>query len=71
MTVKELIAALSAFPPEHTVVVAKDREGNGYSPAADLDAAHYTAETTWCGTIDHPDEPHPDGPNAVVIWPVN
>lgn len=70
MKVSELMRRLSAFNPDHVVVMSKDSEGNGYSPLAHVDPVHYTAETTWSGEIDHPDEPHPDGPNAVAIWPV-
>ncbi len=69
MTVKELIAHLAVFPQDAQVIIARDRAGNGYSPADALDEAHYTAETTWRGEIDDEDDSRP--PNAVVIWPVH
>lgn len=70
MTVKELIAELSELPPNALVVMSRDAEGNGYSPLSTLDTCHYTAETTWRGEIDDDEDPHPDGINAVALWPV-
>lgn len=70
MTVRELMTALASHPPDALVVMSRDSEGNWYSPLANVDPVHYTAETTWSGEVDHPSDPHPDGPNAVALWPV-
>jgi len=51
-TVKELIEALSALPPDAQVILQKDGEGNGYSPLAGVDGdAVYVPETTWHGDV--------------------
>jgi len=52
MTVKELIAELSAMNPDAVVVLQKDSEGNGYSPLSGADdALVYIAESTWAGEV--------------------
>lgn len=71
MKVKDLIDELSEYDPEAEVILSSDAEGNNYSPARMLCAAHYTPIKSWYGEVDHPNNPHPDGDNAVVIWPIN
>jgi len=51
MTVKELIEQLQKEDPERLVVMAKDPEGNGYSPLSDFWTGAYKAETTWYGEV--------------------
>lgn len=51
MTVKELIEHLEKQDPDQLVVMAKDGEGNDYSPLADFWSGSYEAETTWHGTV--------------------
>lgn len=71
MKVKEIIDLLSGVDPESEVILSSDGEGNSYSPAWALNEVHYTPLSTWGGEIDNEEEPHPDGNNAVVIWPTN
>jgi len=49
MTVRELIALLEKEDPERIVIMAKDPEGNGYSPLYGMWSGAYLAETTWSG----------------------
>lgn len=78
MKVKELIETLSKLDPETLVVLQKDSEGNGYSPAAGMEEAVYFACNKWCGECPHPEdlkdmdeEELSKGQKAVVLWPVN
>lgn len=50
MTVEELRRALQAFPDDALVVLAKDAEGNGYSPLANTWQGFYEADSTWFGS---------------------
>lgn len=73
MTVAELRKALEAFDDDHLVVMAKDAEGNSYSPLSDAGAGMYLADTTWTGDVYYagddgvPDDAVP----AVVLGPTN
>lgn len=71
MTVAELIQLLGNYPQDHQVILAKDAEGNEFSPLSDLDTAEYEAESTWSGYIKYEDEDNEIVPNSVVLWPVN
>lgn len=86
MTLDELRAALDALnlPGDTIVVMAKDREGNGLSPADAVEAGMYFAETTWSGerylteeqrlAEPDPDDYYPapdDAVPAVFLWPTN
>ncbi len=86
MTVGELKTLLSGFPDDYHVVLAKDEEGNGFSPLYDGDPAYYEAETTWSGDVYMEegdalglDENDPtyhnditvESANCVVLWPTN
>ena len=86
MTLAELRAALDALnlPDDTLVVLAKDGEGNGYSPLVTADHAMYAANTTWSGDHYMTDEqrqaqPDPDdysqapddAVHAVFLWPTN
>jgi hypothetical protein len=44
MKVHELICALQKLDPQRIVVMAKDPEGNGYSPLSDTWLGKYDAE---------------------------
>ncbi|MGQ5576730.1 hypothetical protein [Streptomyces sp. ECR3.8] len=81
---RQHLANLVHLPGDTLVVLAKDGEGNGFSPAIELEEAMYRAETTWSGERylseqarqqeDEPDEYSPapsDAVPAVFIWPVN
>lgn len=86
LTVGELKTLLSGFPDDYHVVLAKDEEGNGFSPLADGDAAFYEAENTWSGDAyfvvgdafgldedaeNYNDELPVESANCVVLWPTN
>ena len=51
MNVKELIIILSKENPKRIVVMARDAEGNGYSPLSNCWTGAYRAETTWYGDV--------------------
>ncbi len=76
MTVKELREKLETIPDDREVVMAKDAEGNGFSPLADISPVRYVEANTWSGSVDEGfDE---DGKavinfpfDAVCLWPVN
>jgi hypothetical protein len=78
-TVRELIEELSALQPDDLVVLAKDPEGNGYSPFSGADPCVYVPESTWSGYLWDDEEPEPgwesekpaEAVNAVVLWPIN
>lgn len=50
-TVGELLDYLAQQPRDRKIVLAKDAEGNGYSPLADAEEAIYVPESTWSGEI--------------------
>ncbi len=49
MKVKDLIRKLSEFNDDCDVVIAKDGEGNDFSPLDSMSKGHYFPETTWSG----------------------
>jgi hypothetical protein len=87
MTLAELrrqLGELGHLPDETLVVLAKDAEGNHFSPFYEVDRGMYLAETTWSGerymteeqrqAQQRPDDwyPAPEGAvSAVFLWPVN
>lgn len=87
MTLDELRAALDALdlPGDTLVVLAKDSEGNGFSPLDEAAHAMYLADTTWSGEhymteeqvaadpdADEEEDGPPDGSvPAVFLWPTN
>lgn len=70
MTVGELLDYLSTRPRDQLVVLAKDAEGNGYSPLAEASDAYYFADTTWSGEVMDSDDDEVAVP-AVLLGPVN
>lgn len=87
VTLGELRQKLAEYDhlPEHTVVaLAKDGEGDEFSPLDDVDEGRYLAETRWSGehymteeqrqALDDPDD-HEKAPEdavpAVFLWPAN
>jgi hypothetical protein len=84
LTVRDMIAALQREDPDAIVVMAKDAEGNSYSPYRQLWAGVYQAETTWDGVVGFPaltnelradgyteEDVLPDGIPAVILTPIN
>jgi len=79
MTCKELIEKLKTLPPDQPVIMAKDAEGNDYSPLDSLGFGWYVAESTWSGDL-YSDEDMEElrgdgmGTDAVFVtclWPTN
>jgi hypothetical protein len=68
MTVKDLITRLQALPQDFKVVVAKNSNGDGFSPLCNIELQQYKPPMKGIrqgpyGTIEY-------GPaNAVVLWP--
>lgn len=73
MNVNDLLEILRGLPGEDLVVLAKDGEGNSYSPLSDYGIGVYVADSTWDGDYyDADDEDKPeDGVPAVTLWPTN
>ncbi len=87
MTVKELLEQLQDCNPEDTVILAKDSEGNDFSPMSEITEGRYVAESTWSGTVllreltpelvqeGYTEEDVGDldagAVNCVTIWPTN
>lgn len=73
MTLDELRAQLAALdlPGDTLVVLAKDGEGNDFSPLDEVDAARYRADSTWSGERHSTEDEDPDAIPAVFLWPVN
>ncbi|UJV42070.1 hypothetical protein [Streptomyces sp. AMCC400023] len=87
MTLAELRAALAKLdhlPDDTIVILAKDAEGNGFSPLVEADHGMYLADTTWSGeryltdeqrlAETNPDdysEAPDDAVPAVFLWPTN
>ena len=85
MKVKELIEHLqTAHNPDDLVIMARDAEGNNFSPLAGVEVGAYRALTTWYGEgglrrdqltqdlIDagfSEEDVITDGVNACVLWP--
>lgn len=51
MTLDELRKQLDALsvPGDTPVILGKDSEGNGFSPAYEAEVAMYAADSTWSG----------------------
>jgi len=74
MKVKDLIKLLGEYDEEDLVVLAKDGEGNDFSPLSDSLSCKYKADSTWSGEIFSGDEEDdaPEGSvDACVLWPTN
>ncbi|MEU1497328.1 hypothetical protein [Streptomyces sp. NPDC005732] len=86
MTLAELRAQLDALdlPDDTVVILAKDAEGNGHSPAAEVEHAMYVANNTWSGehylteerrrAETEPDDwsrAPDDAVPAIFLWPTN
>ena len=82
MTVRELIALLSAEDPDRIVVMARDAEGNGMSPLDELSTAAYVErwgeakmesldEDDIAAGYSEADLAPPGAAPCVVLWPLN
>jgi hypothetical protein len=68
MTVQGLIDLLRHHDPGALVVVAKDAEGNEFSPLDCLSKGGYAARAKWSGVVGNLGE---GGEPCVVVWPLN
>ena len=84
MKVKELINLLREEDPEAIVIMAKDSEGNSYSPLSDFWCGVYQAETSWSGEVGYSELTEDlenagyteedlieGGASAVILCPIN
>ena len=85
MNVGELRKALEGLPDDLLVIMAKDGEGNDYSPLSSLDSTYtYLADSTWSGEVnsaehcfdedpecDHSDCLFSQGVPCLILDPVN
>lgn len=72
MKVKQLIELLKHFDGNLQVILAKDSEGNGYSPAYSVDVCGYAAENSYSGEVCNEGEIDYLGYNkAILIGPTN
>lgn len=79
MKVKDLKAILSTLDDEIEIVMAKDEEGNDYSPLAETSLGVYQPESTWSGeffayeNMENEDyaQPTENVVPAICLWPVN
>lgn len=78
ITVRVLAGIMAALPPDAVVVLAKDSEGNAFSPmqhAESWSVGRYVAHRPWHGEFC--DETSDDGGAqtggvpAVCLWPTN
>lgn len=70
MTVKDLKAAIANLPDTHQVILSRDAEGNGFSPASDHECAEYYPESEYFGYVSCADEGEINE-NCVILWPTN
>lgn len=87
MTLDELraqLAELGHLPGDTIVILAKDAEGNGFSPLTEVEEAMYAADSTYSGerymteeqrlAEDDPDDwssAPEEAVRAVFLWPTN
>lgn len=70
LTVKKLIEELQKLNPTTLVVMAKDAEGNAFSPAHQVQVSTYKAERSWHGYLVESEPSKEDGTvEAAVLWP--
>lgn len=78
MKVKRLIELLKDCDPQAEVILQRDSEGNGFSPAEngidqgewDRDEHEFLSEAEVADRIAFSDRKRKYEPNAVVLWPV-
>jgi hypothetical protein len=76
MTVKELKKALEHLPDDQQVIIAKDTEGNAYSPLSGHFHGFYVPDNTWSGEVYDDEDADEYGidkdlPLALVLQPTN
>ena len=72
MKVAELREVIAEMPGEWEVVLQKDAEGNGYSPAVGAEPGLHVGDGWEIEVWDEEDEDVPEGAEpCLVLWPVN
>ncbi|MFB7836186.1 hypothetical protein [Streptomyces sp. NPDC056056] len=75
MTLAELrafLTELAELPDNTPVILAKDSEGNGYSPLDEAALAIYCAAGEYSGEYRRIEDSRPnEGELAVFLWPTN
>ena len=84
MRVKELKKLLNTFQDSDIVIIAKDSEGNNFSPLCDIEEGKYLAKNSWSGDVGlreltqeliddgfREEDCFEDGENAIVLYPIN
>jgi ribosomal protein L7Ae-like RNA K-turn-binding protein len=74
MTVKELIKELQKRNGALLVVMAKDAEGNSFSPLCEAETYLYVPNNAWSGEVynmDYAEVAEGKAVKAVVLWPFN
>lgn len=83
MKIKYLIESLKRCDPNREVVLAKDVEGNSFSPLYDIETGSYETENTWSvrfgieeltdelKELGYTEEDVVKGVPCIVLWPIN
>jgi len=79
MNVKELREILKNVDDDVEIVIAKDGEGNDFSPLSGMATGEYQMITTWYGDFfgseiigdEDYGQPGPNTTKAICMWPVN
>ena len=72
MTVAELKKHLEKLNDDALVVLAKDSEGNDYSPLFGYNVGWYSPDNSWSGDFTtHEDQKEEGDESALVLWPTN
>jgi hypothetical protein len=66
-------ATTQGLDPYHEIILAKDSEGNSFSPLASLSFGDYQADSTWSGDFVSKENFEGEGfkVNALCLWPTN
>ena len=72
MTKNELINKLQQLDGNPIIILQKDAEGNGYSPAAGVENGWYAADSTYSGEVYHDDgSAQQKSIPCIILWPIN
>lgn len=69
MTIGELVKKLSIYPDNMPIIMAKDSEGNSFSPLSDFDWGNYEPINTWSGEYSGIESN--ESVKAICMWPTN
>ena len=69
LTVGDLREQIADLPDSLIIVLAKDAEGNDYSPLGCMGTNRYRPHNSWSGNVSK--HPHKDSVPALVLEPIN